>query len=67
MKLVSKNSFRVYVVEMSSIKMFILLEVGLGTLIYNLWLVMLHNAWLAGSSGWVTTEVIKKTLKLFKL
>ncbi|MFB5265848.1 hypothetical protein ACE41H_03480 [Paenibacillus enshidis] len=67
MKPASERPFQVYVVEMSSIKMFILIEIGLGTLIYNLWLVLLHNALLAGSSGWATTEVIKRTLKLLKL
>jgi hypothetical protein len=67
MKPASESPFQVYVVEMSSIKTFILLEIGLGSLIYNLWLVVLHNALLAGSSGWVTTEVIKRTLKLLNL
>ncbi|MDP4097182.1 hypothetical protein OIN60_10410 [Paenibacillus sp. P96] len=67
MKRISEIPFQVYVVEMSSIKMFILLEIGLGTLVYNLWMVLLHNALLAGTSSWVTTEAIKRTFKLLKI
>lgn len=57
------GEFRVYVMEASAVRDFILIEFGLGTLFYKVWLLLMHNAFLAGTGSWLTTEMVKRVYK----
>lgn len=57
------GEFRVYVMEASAVRDFILIEFGLGTLFYKVWLILMHNAFLAGTGSWLTTEMVKRVYK----
>ncbi|WP_334074394.1 MULTISPECIES: hypothetical protein [Paenibacillus] len=57
------GEFRVYVMEASAVRDFILIEFGLGTLFYKVWLLLAHNAFLAGTGSWLMTEMVKRVYK----
>ncbi|AWB44567.1 hypothetical protein DCC85_10235 [Paenibacillus sp. CAA11] len=54
------DEFKVYVIEMYSIKSFVLVEMIIGTLLFNLWMRIFDNALFAGTSGWLSTEGLKR-------
>lgn len=60
------EEFTIYVVELSKVRTFVLMEIGVGTLVYQLWMAVLHNPFLAGTGGWATTETLKRGIAYFR-
>lgn len=62
----SRNEFQVYVIESSTLKRFLVVEMVLGTLAYNVALYLFHNALLAGVGSWAGTESVKRLPVVFR-
>ncbi|WP_342555818.1 hypothetical protein [Paenibacillus sp. FSL R7-0652] len=60
------HEFRVYVFESSSLKRFVVVEIILGYLVYEIALYLCHNDLLAGASSWAGTEGVKRLPLLFR-
>ncbi|MGQ8875170.1 hypothetical protein [Paenibacillus sp. TSA_86.1] len=60
------HEFRVYVVKSSTLKKFVVVELILGYLVYNVALYLCHNDLLAGASSWAGTEGVKRLPPLFR-
>ncbi|MBR2563128.1 MAG: hypothetical protein IKE29_00715 [Paenibacillus sp.] len=54
------REFRVYVFESSALKRFVVVEIILGYLVYEVALYLCHNDFLAGASTWAGTEGVKR-------
>lgn len=54
------REFRVYVIESSTLKRFVIVEIVLGTLAYHAAFYLVHNALLAGVGSWAGTEGMKR-------
>ncbi|MFB8373926.1 hypothetical protein [Paenibacillus taichungensis] len=62
----SRNEFQVYVIESSTLKRFLVVEMVLGTIAYNVALFWFHNALLAGVGSWAGTESVKRLPVVFR-
>ncbi|MEC0124853.1 hypothetical protein [Paenibacillus pabuli] len=62
----SRQEFQVYVIESSTLKRFLVVEMVLGTIAYNVALYFFHNALLAGAGSWVGTESLKRLPMVFR-
>ncbi|MGG4143230.1 hypothetical protein ABEW34_08865 [Paenibacillus algorifonticola] len=60
------QTFKVYVITSADIRRFILIEIVIGMLTYNVGLKLLHNAILAGTLSFAGTESIKRSLRLLR-
>ncbi|WP_426334689.1 hypothetical protein ACN9MH_13010 [Paenibacillus silvae] len=62
----SHQEFRVYVIESSAVKRFLVVEFILGYLVYKMAFYVCHNDLLAGASTWAGTEGVKRLPMLFR-
>ncbi|WP_240636861.1 hypothetical protein [Paenibacillus silvae] len=60
------QEFRVYVIESSAVKRFLVVEFILGYLVYKMAFYVCHNDLLAGASTWAGTEGVKRLPMLFR-
>ncbi|MCW3794687.1 hypothetical protein OM416_24115 [Paenibacillus sp. LS1] len=60
------NEFRVYVIQSSTLKRFVVMEIILGSIVYNVALYLCHNALLAGVGSWAGTESMKRLPLVFR-
>ncbi|WP_440119189.1 hypothetical protein [Paenibacillus sp. QZ-Y1] len=62
----SRHEFQVFVIESSTLKRFLVVEMILGTVVYNVALYLFHNELLAGVGSWAGTESLKKLPFVFR-
>lgn len=62
----SRHEFQVYVIESSTLKRFLVVEMVLGTIAYNVAFYLFHNALLAGVGSWAGTESVKRLPVVFR-
>ncbi|MDT9717308.1 hypothetical protein QVE09_00245 [Paenibacillus sp. ClWae2A] len=60
------HEFRVYVIQSSTLKRFVVMEIILGSIVYNVALYLCHNALLAGVGSWAGTESMKRLPLVFR-
>ncbi|MEK4073296.1 hypothetical protein MHI01_05280 [Paenibacillus sp. FSL M7-0656] len=60
------HEFRVYVIQSSTLKRFVVVEIILGPIVYNVALYLCHNAILAGVGSWAGTEGLKRLPLVFR-
>ncbi|GAS81418.1 hypothetical protein BK131_06895 [Paenibacillus amylolyticus] len=60
------HEFRVYVIQSSTLKRFVVMEIILGSIVYNVALYLFHNALLAGVGSWAGTESLKRLPLVFR-
>ncbi|GGH53317.1 hypothetical protein GCM10008014_20900 [Paenibacillus silvae] len=60
------QEFRVYVIESSAVKRFLVVEFILSYLVYKMAFYVCHNDLLAGASTWAGTEGVKRLPMLFR-
>ncbi|WP_336759842.1 hypothetical protein [Paenibacillus sp. USHLN196] len=60
------HEFRVYVIQSSTLKRFVVMEIILGSIVYNVALYLCHNALLAGVGSWAGTESLKRLPLVFR-
>ncbi|MEO2203727.1 hypothetical protein ABGV42_08255 [Paenibacillus pabuli] len=56
----SYHEFKVYVIQSSTLKRFLVMEIIVGTLAYHAAFYLCHNALLAGAGSWAGTEGLKR-------
>ncbi|MGF9695872.1 MULTISPECIES: hypothetical protein [Paenibacillus] len=56
----SNHEFKVYVIQSSTLKRFLVMEIIVGTLAYHAAFYLCHNAILAGAGSWAGTESLKR-------
>jgi|GEM_PF-1378886 len=62
----NSHEFRVYVIQSSTLKRFVVMEIILGSIVYNVALYLFHNALLAGVGSWAGTESLKRLPLIFR-
>ncbi|PQP81192.1 hypothetical protein C0Q44_22485 [Paenibacillus sp. PCH8] len=62
----SSHEFKVYVFQSSTLKRFVVIEIILGTLVYNVALYLSHNELIAGMGSWAGTEGLKRLPLVFR-